>query len=241
MATVDYPLERPKEVTPEFSFSETLYQWVATVDHKRLGLLYIVTALLFLVIAGLMATVIRMQLAFPNGHVVDPDTFNRLFTMHGTTMVFLVGMPFVAGLSNYLVPLMIGARDMAFPRLNAFGYWIFLFGGLLLYFSYIGGSGLSGAGSAPDVGWFAYAPLTERAFSRGASTDYWILGVLVSGIGSIASAINVIATTLSMRCPGMTLSKMPVFVWVMLIDTWLILLALLPLSAARSCCSTTGF
>jgi cytochrome c oxidase subunit 1 len=216
-----------------FSFSNHLYEWVSTVDHKRLGLMYIVTALLFLVIAGIMATVIRLQLAFPNGHVVDPDTFNRLFTMHGTTMVFLVGMPFVAGLSNYLVPLMIGARDMAFPRLNAFGFWIFLFGGFLLYFSYIGGSGLSGAGSAPDVGWFAYAPLTSRAFSRGASTDYWILGILVAGIGSIASAINVIVTTISMRCPGMTLSRMPMFVWVMLIDSWLIIIALPPLSAAQ--------
>ncbi|HEY1950351.1 MAG TPA: cytochrome c oxidase subunit I [Bryobacteraceae bacterium] len=233
MASIDYPLQHPETSESEFSFSETLYRWVATVDHKRLGLMYVVTALAFLVIAGLMAMVMRLQLAFPNGHVVGPDTFNRLFTMHGTTMVFLVGMPFVAGLSNYLVPLMIGARDMAFPRLNAFGYWIFLFGGCLLYFSYVGGGGLSGAGSAPDVGWFAYAPLTSKAFSRGASTDYWILGILVSGLGSIASAINVIATTISMRCPGMTLSRMPMFVWVMLIDAWLIVIALPPLSAAQ--------
>lgn len=233
MATIDYPLQQPKVENPEFSFSESLYRWVATVDHKRLGLMYIATALLFMVVAGLMAGVIRLQLAFPNGHVVDPDTYNRLFTMHGTTMVFLVGMPMVAGFSNYLVPLMIGARDMAFPRLNAFGYWIFLFGGLLLYFSYIGGNGLNGAGSAPDVGWFAYSPLTERAFSRGASTDYWTLGILVSGVGSIASALNVIVTCISMRCPGMTLSKMPMFVWVMLIDSWLIIIALPPLSAAQ--------
>ena len=233
MASIDYPLQHPKASQSEFSLSETLYTWVATVDHKRLGLMYVVTALLFLVIAGLMALVMRLQLAFPNNHVVGPDTFNRLFTMHGTTMVFLVGMPFVAGLSNYLVPLMIGARDMAFPRLNAFGYWIFLFGGCLLYFSYVGGGGLSGAGSAPDVGWFAYAPLTSKAFSRGASTDYWILGILVSGLGSIASAINVIATTICMRCPGMTLSRMPMFVWVMLIDSWLIVIALPPLSAAQ--------
>ncbi len=232
MATVDYPIHE-KIPYEEFSFSEVFYKWVATVDHKRLGLMYIVTALLFLVIAGIMAAVIRLQLAFPNGHVVDPDTYNRLFTMHGTTMVFLVGMPMVAGFSNYLVPLMIGARDMAFPRLNSFGFWIFLFGGLLLYFSYVGANGLSGAGSAPDVGWFAYAPLTSRAFSRGASTDYWILGILVSGIGSIASAINVIVTCISMRCPGMTLARMPMFVWVMLIDSWLIIIALPPLSAAQ--------
>jgi cytochrome c oxidase subunit 1 len=233
MATIDYPLQRPKAEPGEFSFSETVYKWVATVDHKRLGLMYIASALIFFVVAGLMATVMRLQLMFPNGHVVAPDTFNRLFTMHGTSMVFLVGMPLVAGLSNYLVPLMIGARDMAFPRLNAFGFWIFLLGGLLLYYSYLGGGGLSGDGSAPDVGWFAYAPLTERSFSRGHSSDYWALGILVSGFGSIASAINVIATTFCMRCPGMTLKRMPMFVWVMLIDSWLILVALPPLSAAQ--------
>jgi cytochrome c oxidase subunit 1 len=234
MASIDYPLERPRQrEKAELSFSEVLYSWVATVDHKRLGLMYVISALIFLIVAGIMAVVIRTQLMFPENHVVDPDTFNRLFTMHGTTMVFLVGMPMVAGFSNYLVPLMIGARDMAFPRLNAFGFWIFLFGGLLLYFSYIGGGGLSGAGSAPDVGWFAYAPLTSKAFSRGAATDYWALGILVSGAGSIASAINVIATTISLRCPGMTLSKMPMFVWVMLVDSWLILIALPPLSAAQ--------
>jgi cytochrome c oxidase subunit 1 len=233
MASIDYPLDRPRAREEEFSFSETLYRWVATVDHKRLGLMYIVTALGFFVIAGLMASVMRLQLAFANNHVVGPDTFNRLFTMHGTTMIFLVGMPFVAGLSNYLVPLMIGARDMAFPRLNAFGYWIFLFGGLLLYFSYIGGGGLSGHGSAPDVGWFAYSPLTSRAFSRGASTDFWILGILVAGIGTVASALNVIVTTISMRCPGMTLTRMPMFVWVMLVDSWLIVIAIPPLTAAQ--------
>lgn len=148
-------------------------------------------------------------------------------------MVFLVGMPLMAGFANYLVPLMIGARDMAFPRLNAFGFWVYLFGGILLYASYIGGGGLSGAGSAPDVGWFAYAPLTSRAFSRGASTDYWILAILTAGVGSLVSAINVIATVVSMRCPGMTLSRMPLFVWLMLVDSWMVLLALPPLSAAQ--------
>ncbi len=233
MASIDYPLERPGLKEKDLSFSEVLYSWVATVDHKRLGLMYVISALIFLIVAGIMAVVIRMQLMFPESHVVAPDTFNRLFTMHGTTMVFLVGMPMVAGFSNYLVPLMIGARDMAFPRLNAFGFWIFLFGGLLLYFSYIGGGGLGGAGSAPDVGWFAYAPLTSKAFSRGAATDYWALGILVSGAGSIASAINVIATTFCLRCPGMTLSRMPMFVWVMLVDSWMIVIALPPLSAAQ--------
>ncbi|HEX4808507.1 MAG TPA: cytochrome c oxidase subunit I [Bryobacteraceae bacterium] len=231
MAATNYPLEHIKLTGSEFSFSEMLEAWVTTVDHKRLGIMYLVSALLFFGVAGIMATIMRLQLMVPDNHLVSAGTYNRLFTMHGTTMVFLVGMPIVAGFSNYLIPLMIGARDMAFPRLNAFGFWIFLFGGLLLYYSYLGGSGLSGTGSAPDVGWFAYAPLMEPPFSRGHSSDYWCLGVLGSGIGSLASAINVIVTTLSMRCPGMTLSRMPLFVWVMLIDAWLILVALPPLTA----------
>jgi cytochrome c oxidase subunit I len=233
MASIDYPLEKSRRRQRDFSLSEALYSWVATVDHKRLGLMYMATAIIFFLIAGIMAMVIRAQLIVPENHVVGPDTFNRLFTMHGTTMVFLVGMPIIAGMSNYLIPLMIGARDMAFPRLNAFGYWIFLFGGILLYFSYLGANGLFGAGSAPDVGWFAYAPLTERAFSRGTSTDYWILGILVSGVGSIVSAINVIATTFCMRCKGMKLSRMPLFVWVMVVDAWMVILALPPLSAGQ--------
>ena len=139
---------------------------------------------------------------FSHHDVVSPAVFNRLFTMHGTTMVFLVGMPIILGMANYLVPLMIGARDLAFPRLNAFGFWLSLFGGLLLYFSYLGGEGLSGAGTAPDVGWFAYAPLTERAFSRGHSTDYWILSLLVGGIGSVATSINIVTTVLLYALQG---------------------------------------
>ena len=223
----------PQTWGTRLTITERLHELVVTVDHKKLGLMYIGTALIFLVVAGSMAGIIRLQLAVPNNDLVTPQVFNRLFTMHGTAMVFLVGMPIVAGLMNYLVPLMIGARDMAFPRLNAFGYWMFLFGALLLYFSYLGAPGLSGHGSAPDVGWFAYAPLTGRAFSRGHSTDYWILALFVSGIGSIASAINVIATTVSMRCKGMTLMRMPLFVWLMLIVSGMILLALPPLTAAQ--------
>src|SRR6266436_5607188 len=203
-----------QEIAPASSLTERLHRLVVTVDHKQLGLMYIATALLFLLVAGSMAAVIRAQLAVPNNGLIAPQVFNRLFTMHGTTMVFLVGMPIVAGLMNYLVPLMIGARDMAFPRLNAFGYWMFLFGGLLLFSSYLAAPGLSGHGSAPDVGWFAYAPLTGRAFSRGHSTDYWILALFVSGIGSMVSAVNVIVTTVSMRCKGMTLMRMPHFFWI---------------------------
>src|SRR5438105_6726907 len=222
-----------QEIAPASSLTARLHRLVVTVDHKPLRLMYIATALLFLLVAGSMAAVIRAQLAVPNNDLIAPQVFNRLFTMHGTAMVFLVGMPLIAGLMNYLVPLMIGARDMAFPRLNAFGYWMFLFGGLLLYFSYLGAPGLAGAGSAPDVGWFAYAPLTGRAFSRGHSTDYWILSLLVSGVGSMVSALNVIATIISLRCKGMTLMRMPLFVWMMLVVSGMILLALPPLSAAQ--------
>ncbi len=210
-----------------------LHAWVVTVDHKRLGIMYIVAGILFFVVAGSMATAMRLQLVVPNNPLVPPEVFNRLMTMHGTTMIFFVAVPILFGLGNYLVPLMLGARDLAFPRLNAFGFWLFLFGGLLLYFSYVAGDGLFGAGSAPDVGWFAYAPLTERPFSRGSSTDYWILGILLSGIGTTATAVNLLATAASMRCPGMTLGRMPLFVWLMLVSSAMLLVALPPLTAAQ--------
>ena len=215
------------------SLVDRLHGLLVTVDHKKLGLMYIGTALVFLVVAGLMAVAIRLQLAVPNNTLLEPEVFNRFFTMHGTAMVFLVGMPIIAGLGNYLVPLMIGTRDMAFPRLNAFGYWMFVFGALLLYFSYLGAPGLNGHGSAPDVGWFAYAPLTGRAFSRGHSTDYWILSLLLTSVGSTVSAINVIVTALTMRCRGLTLMRMPLFVWMMIVTNFMIILALPSLSAAQ--------
>ncbi len=199
--------------------------WSTTVDHKQIGILYVITNLIFLVAGGLEAMVMRMQLWSPGARVVGPDMFNQLFTMHGTTMVFFVVMPMLLGFANYLVPLMIGARDMAFPRLNAFGYWMFACGGLLTYFSFF-------AGGAPNVGWFAYAPLTEYSFSRDHSTDYWILGMLVSGIGTLAGAINLVTTILTLRAPGMTLGKVPLFVWMMLFDALLLVFALPPVTAA---------
>jgi cytochrome c oxidase subunit 1 len=210
-----------------------LHDWVVTVDHKRLGVMYVVSGLVFLAVAGLEASAMRVQLAWSGLHILPPATFNQLFTMHGTTMVFLVGIPIVFGFANYLVPLMIGARDLAFPRLNAFGFWTFLFGGLLLYFSVLGGEGLYGGGSAPAVGWFAYAPLTGRAFSPGNSTDYWNLSILVMGFGTVATSINLIVTTLVMRCPGMTLGRLPVYVWMMLVVSGMTVIALPPLSAAQ--------
>jgi cytochrome c oxidase subunit I len=214
-------------------FFDRVHGWITTVDHKRLGIMYIGYALLFLVIGGIEATIMRIQLIRPHNDFVSPQVFNRMFTMHGTTMIFFVAMPVLFGFINYAVPLMIGARDMAFPRLNAWGFWMTAFGGIILYFSFLGGSGLYGAGSAPDVGWFAYAPLTAPVFSVGHSTDYWIIGLLISGFGSVSTGINFITTVLCMRCPGMTLGKMPLFVWLNLVTGVLVLLAMGPLTAAQ--------
>ena len=214
-------------------FVDKLHEWVTTVDHKRLGILYFAFGLTFLLVGGIEAAVMRLQLIRPHNDLVTPQVFNQMFTMHGTTMIFFVVMPILFGFANYLVPLMIGARDMAFPRLNAFSFWLSAFGGLFLYFSFVGGYGLYGAGTAPDVGWFAYAPLTAKTFSPGHSTDFWTLSLLVSGFGSIGTAINIIATTLCMRCPGMTLGKMPLLVWLNLVMAGLVILALSPLTAAQ--------
>src|SRR5438445_209075 len=214
-------------------FVAKLHEWVTTVNHKRLGILYIAYALVILVIGGIEATIMRIQLIRPDNNFVSPEVFNRMFTMHGTTMIFFVVMPMLFGFANYLVPLMIGARDMAFPRLNAFSFWLTAFGGILLYFSFVGANGLYGAGSAPDVGWFAYAPLTAKTFSPGHSTDFWTLSLLVSGFGSIGTAINIIATVFCLRCPGMTLGKMPLLVWLNLTMAGLVILALSPLTAAQ--------
>src|SRR6266852_4881042 len=211
LALTEFPASRPLPLR--------LHEWVTTVDHKRLGILYILFGLVFLAAGGVEATIMRLQLIGPHKDLVSPEVFNRMFTMHGTTMIFFVAMPLVFGFANYLVPLMIGARDMAFPRLNAF--------------SFFGGDGLYGAGSAPDVGWFAYAPLTAKTFSVGHSTDFWTLSLLSSGIGSIGTAINIIATILCMRCPGMTLGKMPLLVWLNLVMAGLVILAVSPLSAAQ--------
>jgi cytochrome c oxidase subunit I len=223
----------PNAGTDARPWVEVVHEWVTTVDHKRLGILYIVYALIFLIVGGIEATIIRIQLIRAHNDFVSPQVFNRMFTMHGTTMIFFVAMPILFGFANYLVPLMIGARDMAFPRLNAFSFWLTALGGFLLYFSFLGGNGLYGAGNAPDVGWWAYAPLTAKAFSPGPSSDYWTIAVLVSGFGSIGTAINLIATIFSLRCPGMTLGRMPLFAWLNLVMSGIVLIALTPLSAAQ--------
>jgi cytochrome c oxidase subunit 1 len=232
MSTADF-LGSPETRTAPRPLVDTIHGWVTTVDHKRLGILYVLFGLTFLLIAGVEAAVMRIQLIRPHNDFVSPQVFNQMFTMHGTTMIFFVIMPLLFGFANYLVPLMIGARDMAFPRLNAFSFWLSAFSGLFLYYSFVGGYGLYGAGSAPDVGWFAYAPLTSKTFSPGHSTDFWTLSVLVSGFGSIGTAINIITTILCMRCPGMTLGRMPLLAWMNLTMAGLVILAISPLTAAQ--------
>src|SRR5438128_1317493 len=198
--------------------------WLSTVDHKRIAVLYMLTALVFFVVAGIEALFMRLRLAIPNNHLLQPDTFNQLFTMHGTTMIFLVVMPVVFGLANYVLPLQIGARDMAFPRLNAFGFWCVPFGGLLLHFSVL-------AGGAPAVGWFSYAPLSETPYSSSPGVDYWAAALFVLGIGSISFAINTIATVISLRGPGMTMRRLPLFTWINFVNAFIIIFALPVLNA----------
>jgi len=204
-----------------------LKSWVTTTDHKRIGLLYFWTAFCFFLLGGLEALVIRLQLAQPDGHLVSAATYNQLFTMHGTTMIFLALMPLSASFFNYIVPLQIGARDVAFPRLNAFSYWVFLLGGLFLNASWLVGP-LFHAGSlsvAPDAGWFGYANLTERQFSPGPNIDFWVLGLQILGISSLAAGFNFIVTILNMRAPGMKMMRLPTFSWMTLVTQFLVITA----------------
>ena len=199
--------------------------WVTTVDHKKIGIMYGVSAMVFFVVGGCEALLIRVQLAQPNSKVIGAHTYNEMFTMHGTTMVFLFVMPLAAGFANYLVPLQIGARDVAFPRLNAFGFWTFLFAGLFLNLSWV-------LGGAPDGGWFAYAPNTGTLFSHSHGLDFYALGLQIAGIASLTGAINLIVTILNMRAPGMTLMKMPIFTWMVLVVQFLLVFAIPVISVA---------
>ena len=202
--------------------------WVATVDHKKIGLMYLFSALIFFLVAGVLALVMRIQLAIPENHFLSPETYNQIFTMHGTTMIFLVVVPALVGFANYLVPLMIGARDMAFPRLNALGFWVQALGGVMLYFSFATG-GVNGG--APAIGWFGYAPLSETAFSYGPGVDYWVLGLLGIGVGTLTAGINLIATTICLRAPGMSIRRLPLFVWMTLVTGFLIVVVMPILNA----------
>jgi len=214
-----------EEPPPPDSVGSGLYGWVTTVDHKRIGILYLLTTLVFFVLGGVEALLMRIQLVRPNNTFLSPDAFGQMFTMHGTTMIFLVVMPVLIGLANYLVPLMIGARDMAFPRLNALSFWLLPCGGFLLHYSLL-------AGGAPAVGWFSYAPLSETPYASTPGVDYWTLALLILGIGSVAASINLIATILTLRAPGLTMQRLPLFVWMVFVNSFLVILALPALNSA---------
>jgi cytochrome c oxidase subunit I len=215
------------------TFSETyIGEWVTTTDHKKIGLMYIISGFFFFLIGGLEALLIRAELARPDGKILSPDVYNQVFTMHGVTMIFLFVMPTLTGFGNYVVPLMIGARDMAFPRMNSFGFWTTIFGGVFMQSSFV-------FGSAPNGGWFNYAPLNEVACgvhtvqcASGMNGDFWLLGIMLLGIASIASGLNFVVTILKLRAPGMSINRMPLFTWMTLVTSFLLLFALPSLTAA---------
>ena len=201
-----------------------LMSWLTTVDHKRIGILYGLTALFFFVMGGCEALIMRSQLAVPNNDLVGAQWFNALFTMHGTTMIFLGVMPFSAAFFNYMIPLQIGARDVIFPRLNAFSYWLFLFGAIIINVPFLLAPFMD-TRVVPDGGWFGYATLTSKAFSPDLSIDFWICGLQILGVASMAAGFNFIVTIFNMRAPGMTLLRMPVFVWMTLVVQFLVVLS----------------
>ena len=211
MTTLSISIPRPVHPTG-------VWGWITTIDHKRIGILYGVTAFVLFVMGGVEALIMRTQLARAELELVSPETFNQLFTMHGTTMIFLAIMPMGAAFFNYIIPLQIGARDVAFPRLNAFSYWTFLAGAIMLNGSWF-------LGGAPNAGWFGYAPITGEAYNPGHGIDFWIMSLQILGIASLAAAFNFIVTILNMRAPGMTLMRMPLFTWMTLITAFLLVLA----------------
>ena len=218
MATIAMP-GRVETAAPARPAEPTgVWSWLTTVDHKRIGTLYLFTALFFFIVGGTEALVIRLQLMKPNMAVVSADMYNQLFTMHGTTMVFLVIMPLSAAFFNYLIPLQIGARDVAFPRLNAFSYWVYALGGVFITAPIF-------LSLAPNGGWFGYAPLTTNAYSPTLNIDFWVIGLQILGVSSLAAAFNFITTIINMRAPGMHLMRMPIFTWMSFVVQFLVILA----------------
>ncbi|CAM2159046.1 Cytochrome c oxidase subunit 1 (plasmid) [Pararobbsia alpina] len=206
MGTVEAGSEAERRLHDLWETEPGLKGWFATVDHKSIGLRYLVTAFAFLIAGGIEALIIRLQLARPNQHLLTPEQYNQLFTMHGLTMIFLYALPVLSGFSNYLWPLALGARDMAFPRLNALSYWIFLFAGLFLYASFP-------LGEAPNAGWFNYTPLSGLQYNTGPNIDVYALGMVLLGISTTVGSMNFVVTFLRMRAPGMSIDRVPVLVW----------------------------
>src|SRR6201997_2158811 len=180
--------------------------WLSSVDHKEIGIRYIITAFAFLILGGVEALVFRLQISWSNEHLLTPEQYDQMFTMHGMTMIFLYAGPVLSGFSNYLWPLLLGARDMALPRLNAVSYWIYLFAGIFLYAAFAAGFG-------PNDGWFNYVPYAARAYNNGPNIDMYALGMILLGISTTVGAINFIVTFLRRRCPGMSINRVPILVW----------------------------
>jgi cytochrome c oxidase subunit I len=193
-------LPEPESPLPKLRSPNGLLYWLSTVDHKQIGIMYLLSSLVFFFSGFVEAMLMRIQLMKPENTVLSPEAYNQIFTMHGTTMIFLVLMPMVIGFITYQLPLMIGANEMAFPRLNAFSFWTFLFGALLLHFSFL-------AGGAPNVGWFSYAPLSESYYSSSPGINYWASSILIMGIGSVGAALNIVVTTITMRVKGMQVNR----------------------------------
>src|SRR5688500_12532119 len=223
MATVEARIQHAPHVTHHGRSG--IRDWLSTIDHKKIGILYAVTALIFMLVAGLEAMLIRIQLARPENDFLSPETYNQIFTMHGTTMVFLVGMPVAVAMFNYIVPLQIGARDVAFPRLNALSFWMFLFAAIFMNSSFF-------FGAAPNGGWFGYANLTSKQYSPGLNIDFWVLGLQALGAASIMGGVNFITTIINLRAPGMRLMRMPLFTWMAFFTNFLIVTALPVLAVA---------
>lgn len=222
----EHAAPKPIELLPRPMAKTGLVGWLTTVDHKKIGLMYAAFACMFFLVGGLEALLIRTQLIVPNNRFISAQFYNELFTMHGTTMIFLAVMPLNAAFFNLLIPLQIGARDVAFPRLNTFSLWVFVAGAIILnvgWLSYVFPQIKAGA---PDVGWFGYAPLTSKNYTPDASTDLWVLGLQVLGLSSIVASLNFIVTIINMRAPGLTMMRLPVFSWMALITSFLLVLAL---------------
>ncbi|MCL6595584.1 MAG: cytochrome c oxidase subunit I [Firmicutes bacterium] len=222
MAAISRALNAPTVVEPTEA-GRGLWSWISVVDHKRIAHLYFMASGLFFLMAGIEALLMRVQLFAPNGHFVSAELFNQLFTMHGTTMIFLAVMPLFIGFFNAVVPLMIGARDVAYPRLNALSFWLFLAGALFLNSSWF-------LGGAPDAGWFNYAPINTSTYNPGPGIDFYAIGLQIAGIGTLMTGVNFLVTILNLRAPGMSLMRMPLFVWTVLVTSVLIILAFPPLT-----------
>ncbi|HEY3290897.1 MAG TPA: cbb3-type cytochrome c oxidase subunit I, partial [Anaerolineae bacterium] len=219
MASVSIPVARP-------GILSQLAGWLTTVDHKKIGIMYIVSTFFFFLLSGIFALIIRLQLMAPGMQIVDQNVYNELFTMHGTGMIFLFIIPMLVGLGNYIIPLQIGARDMAFPRINALSFWMLLFAGLVMEGGFLIG------GTASNAAWTAYVPLSTRQFSPQSGMDIWLFGIVLLGISSTLGGVNFLVTIYTMRAPGMTMWRIPIFTWTMIVTAAMILLATPVLTAA---------